>query len=31
VLGIAAFSWVVARSAPGDPIDTQVLGGDRGA
>jgi drug/metabolite transporter (DMT)-like permease len=28
VLGIAAFSWVVARSAP---IDTQVLGGDRGA
>jgi drug/metabolite transporter (DMT)-like permease len=31
VLGIAAFSWVVARPAPGDVVDTQVLGGDRGA
>jgi drug/metabolite transporter (DMT)-like permease len=31
VSGIAAFSWVVTRPAPGHVIDTQVLGGDRGA
>jgi len=31
VLGILAFSWVVARPAPGNAVDTQALGGDRGA
>jgi len=31
VSGIAAFSWVVTRPGPGHVIDTQVLGGDRGA
>jgi hypothetical protein len=31
VSGIVAFSWVVTRPAPGNVLDTQVLGGDRGA
>jgi hypothetical protein len=31
VLGIAAFGWVVSRPAPGNVVDTQALGGDRGA
>jgi drug/metabolite transporter (DMT)-like permease len=31
VLGIAAFSWVVARGSRSDVVDAQALRGDRGA